>query len=98
MEFTPTQSGGPMATLREASKIHYNAFTPATHQDIQTGSIQRIADAAEAMAKSHSQLIYDRDAYKRWYEDEKKKCKHLLAVIRGLKGRVTILNRKFTAP
>ena len=87
-----------MKTLREASKIHYNAFTPATHQDIQTGSIQRIADACEVMAKSHSQLIYDRDAYKRWYEDEKKRCDHLKAVIRGLKGRVTILNRKITAP
>ena len=79
-----------MATLREASKKNWDADD--TTVDITAGSLQRIADACEVMAKSQNQLIYNRDAYKRWYELEKKWCDHLRAVIRGLKGRITILN------
>ena len=93
-----------MATLREASKKDFlepkedaeNAEND--NCDIDTGSLQRIADATEAMAKNHKDLIREKEMYERWWLFEEKKTHHLRAVIRGLKGRVTILNRKITAP
>lgn len=51
----------------------------------------RIADASEAMAKNHVQLINDHDMYKRWYNEERDKVKKLNHQVRGLKAAITRL-------
>lgn len=52
--------------------------------------LQRIATATEAMAKNHTQLIADRDLYKRWYEGEKAANARLNRANAALRG---IINR-----
>jgi len=44
-----------MATLREQGKRDWTANESIPH--IQTGALQRIADACELMAKNHVELI-----------------------------------------
>lgn len=53
------------------------------------GSLQRIADATELMAKSYASLQSDRDLYKRWYENEKNENRTLNLRISALKGVIT---------
>jgi len=68
-----------------------NPEEPITKQDIDTGSLLRIADAVEKMAQNIIELEADRDRYKLWYEREKalrKKCKNCVA---GLRGAITKL-------
>lgn len=76
-----------MATLREHSKILYSANTNTpSFEQINTGSLQRIADAVEKMASSWDGLIRDRDYYKRRFNertDEAKRLAHSNAALRG---------------
>ena len=74
-----------MATLREQGKRDWTANESIPH--IQTGALQRIADACELMAKNHVELIAERDKYKRWYEGERagnNKARHREAALRGI--------------
>lgn len=64
-----------------------------TFEQIQLGAILRIADAAEAMAKNHQQLIDERDRYKRWYEGDCKTREKLYHRIAGLQGHITRLKK-----
>lgn len=65
-----------------------------TKYDLQTGSLQRIALATEQMAKNYVQLQLDHDMYKRWYQEEKQKCKELYKSISSLKGHIKRLKNK----
>lgn len=78
-----------MSTLRENSRTEYTGSGSIDH--IKAGAIQRIADACELMAKNHGSLIDERDRYKRWYEEGRESAKRQEHVIRGLRGRITIL-------
>lgn len=65
-----------------------------TNEEINTGCLQRIADATEAMAKNHIKLQYDLDQYKRWYEQERKSNGHMARRIAALQGVITKLKKK----
>ena len=63
---------------------------PACEQ-INTGSLQRIADACEAMAKNHITLMNERDRFERWYREAEKKCARKdkqIAAYRGIVKRL----------
>lgn len=81
-----------MTTMRQHSRAEFDSENTAEH--IQLGALQRIADAAEAMAKNHNDLIRDRDNYKRWYLEEKKTSDELRKSLSSTKGVVTRLRRQ----
>lgn len=60
-----------MASYREISKVAYAPPRGAglVREDINTGCLQRIADAVEKMAESHDKLISSRDYFKRRCEE-----------------------------
>jgi hypothetical protein len=84
-----------MASFREDSKKHWNSDTSV--DQINAGSLQRIADATELMAVTHVALQEDRDRYKRWYQDSEKTRKYLLLSNAALKGQITKLNKALAA-
>jgi len=86
----------PMADIkryRDESRKHYGTSDEyLTIDQLNAGSLQRIADATEAMAKNHVQLQNDynymkisRDGYRELYEMERKRTKALKGVITKLK-------------
>lgn len=52
-----------MATFRENSRKGFNEEA-ITHEGVRTGSLQRIADACEIIAKDRQQLLNDIEYYK----------------------------------
>lgn len=65
-----------------------------THEQIQIGCLQRIADATEKMAVRHTELIQQRDSYERsadfWRAQSEKKDRRVVA----LRGQITKLRKK----
>jgi hypothetical protein len=87
-----------MSTLREASRKDYSPTSyPATHTEIQSGAIQRIADATEKMAQNYNQLLNE----KRWAEqradEQRQTAERIARRNRALRGVITKLKRKATA-
>lgn len=81
--------------LRDASRDNYSIRSDrASHEEIRSGSLQRIADATELMARNHAELVAERDRYKRWFEIEEATTRHLTASIRAHKAHNTRLRRK----
>lgn len=82
-----------MANFKEASRKEW--FSPSgeinSREEINTGSLQRIADATEKMASNYIQLQNDRDRYKKLYEEKVDLVCRLNRTISGLRG---YLNRK----
>ncbi len=82
-------------TLREASKMAFSTVAAMpSHEEIRTGSLQRIADAAEIMAQENSKLIRER---KRAMDE----CDRLRAQLRktdyrlrNARGQITKLKRR----
>lgn len=74
---------------REASRREWRST--GTVVDINSGSLQRIADATEIMARNFVQLQNDRDMYKRWYTTEQGTTKKLRRAVSAYQG---ILNKK----
>ena len=59
---------------RQESRIDYGTTDEnMTLEQIQTGAILRIADAAEKMANNYAQILSDLDWYKKRYQQEKDK-------------------------
>jgi molecular chaperone GrpE (heat shock protein) len=81
--------GYEMSTQREVSKQDWNGAN--TIENINSGSLQRIADATEKMASNYLSMERDRDNYKRWYEREVKKVKDLNLSNAALRGVITKL-------
>lgn len=86
-----------MSTLTDISKFKYatNNQIP-TESEIQTGCMQRVADATEKMADGFQAILYtlkkaeaDRDAYQRWYHEQASLVKQREHTIRTLKGVIT---------
>ena len=67
---------------------------PANSDDIDTGSLQRIADACEKMASNYTALQNDRDMYHRWYREQRSKVEQRDRTIIALRGQITKLKRK----
>ncbi|NBW10808.1 MAG: hypothetical protein EBR82_22550 [Caulobacteraceae bacterium] len=77
-----------MATLRESSKQHFSANNVPTLEQLNAGSLQRIADACEFMAKNHDQLVQERNQYRQWWYDAKAERDAAHKTIIGLRGQV----------
>lgn len=77
--------------MREESRRNW--ISNSTTQEINAGSLQRIADATEVMAKSYQKLIDERDMYKRWYEEERGTSKRLYHSNRALRGVITKIKK-----
>lgn len=81
-------------TFKEISKGDWHAANgPVSNEQIKIGALQRIADASEIMAQNHIRLQNERDQYKRWYEEERKRCEKLKRSNAGLQGVITKLKR-----
>lgn len=81
-----------MPTMRERSKQNWDG--DANLNDINGGSLQRIADACELMAKRYSDLIDERDRYKRYYEDGSARLLKAERKAAALRGVITRLKKK----
>ncbi len=79
---------------RQASKTGWNFTNASTPEVINCGSLQRIADSCELMAKRNQELIDDRDRYKRWYEERGQRIDSRDRTIANLRGQVTKLKNK----
>jgi hypothetical protein len=85
-------------TYREESrKDWYREEGLPTTDQLKLGCLQRIADATETMARRYSDLLYERDDYKKRYEGA---CLHNDASnrrIAALRGVITKLKKKLEA-
>lgn len=81
-----------MANLRQDS--HKEWASNGTLNEIDSGSLQRIADATEKMAASYDNLMNNRDLYKRWYEQEQAAKESLTRRVIALRGVITKLKAK----
>ena len=82
-------------TYREESKVHYRGTAEKTTiEQINCGSLQRIADATEAMAKRFNDLIEENrwlTSSRKMYMSENETLKRQLA---NRKGQITKLKNK----
>lgn len=76
---------------RDASRQNWNCRN--TVEDINSGCLQRIADATEKMASNYTALQNDRDMYKRWYNQHREEKEGLYRKISALKGVITKLKK-----
>lgn len=88
-------------TTREVSKVNWAAGTDGknipTAEAINIGSLQRIADATEAMAKRHLDLIDDRERFRKWFRDEEAENTKLNRRIFALRGVITRQRKQIQA-
>ena len=59
-----------------------------SNDDLKTGCLMRIADATEAMALRHTELIKQRDRFEQWYKEEQERRKHLERSNAALRGHL----------
>jgi len=80
---------------REASQQNWGTrdLMP-TQEQINTGCLQRIADAAELMAKNHAQLVRERDDYERRLRTIRGEVNRLDRSNAALRGVITRMKRK----
>lgn len=82
--------------LRDKSRRNWTSDDNATDY-IKLGCLLRIADATEAMARRHTELIDERDKAKRQAECWRRDAEHLGLSNRALKGQITKLKNKLAA-
>ena len=81
-----------MPTQREHSRNDWNSG--ATLQEINSGSLQRIADATELMAKPFLNLLAENERLKRdleWYREKYAEKDRKISALRGV---ITKLKKK----
>ena len=80
--------------LREKSRAHFTASENPTFEAINTGSLQRIADAIEKMAANWDALVRDREYSKCRAQEEReaRACANLSRI--ALRGVVTRLRNR----
>lgn len=81
-----------MANQREHSKQNWTSA--GTIEEVNAGSLQRIADATEVMAGNFIALQNDRDLYKRWWKEDQETIVMLSRQVSALKGVITKMKRK----
>lgn len=62
-------------------------------ENVKIGCLQRIANATEAMAQNYTNLISERDKYKRWYEIESAEYKRLQRSNNALRGHINRMKK-----
>lgn len=89
-----------MSGSRDMRQLSRDGWTTEsrTLEAINCGSILRIADAVEKVAVRHTELMADRDRFKRWYEQEQAQCSQLALQVRALKGQITKLKKAAATP
>ena len=65
-----------------------------TLDQIQTGCLQRIATATEAMAQNYTRLQSDRDMYQRLYNEESERLQQSERSNAALRGQITKLRKR----
>jgi hypothetical protein len=80
-----------VSNLREDSKKTWTSNGSIDH--INAGSLQRIADAMELMARGYQELIRERDQYKHWYEHRRDRHEKAERRIIALKGVITRMRK-----
>lgn len=85
-----------MKSLKEQSRIDYEI--PAGHktascEQINTGCLQRIADATELMASNYISLQRDLETYKRWYKEQRESNNRMARRISALQGVITRMKK-----
>ena len=81
-----------MANQREASKQNWESRN--TVEDINSGSLQRIADAVEKMASNYTRMEHDLALYKRWYKEEMEVKHKVIRSNNSLRGYITRLKKQ----
>lgn len=66
-----------MATLQEASRTTFSAKERPTHENINAGSLQRIADALEKLNVTLGTVSSERDYYKRIAQSQRRTIRRL---------------------
>lgn len=82
---------------REASKKNWGLFSKgesATIEEINAGSLQRIADATEILTSKHVQMSKDLDWYKKKYDEHGEEIKALRKLNSSYKGVITRMKNK----
>lgn len=76
-------------SYREGSKENWgvNDREPTIEQ-INAGSLMRIADAVEKTALRHTELIEQRDRFERWYKAAQKRVEYLERSNAALRGHL----------
>jgi hypothetical protein len=76
--------------LREFSRKEYGSNTSIPScPELQVGALQRIADAAEMMAKSNADLLAQKMYYMNLAAEREHEIEYLKLRIRSLRGQVT---------
>lgn len=81
---------------RHKSRIEWYATSltnTTTIEQINCGSLQRIADATELMAKNYLELQRDRDNYKTWYNNKTREFNTMRLTVSALRGQITKLKK-----
>jgi hypothetical protein len=81
-------------THRDASKKGWSASEAPNITEINMGSFQRIADAAEKMAANYANLLNDRDLYYKWWKEEQDRRRGLERKNNALRGVITKLKKR----
>jgi DNA anti-recombination protein RmuC len=81
-----------MANQREASRQNWKCND--TIEEINSGSLQRIADSLEKMEKPFKQLLVDAQQYEKWYRSEAESNRKLTRRISALQGVITKMKKK----
>lgn len=79
--------------LREQSKGNRTSGS-VTFDSMNTGSLQRIADSCEVMAKNHAKLVRERDNYYKWWKEERDRRFSLERRLSAMRGVATKLKNK----
>lgn len=84
--------------LRQYSRKDYSSRNTSgpTVEDINAGSLQRIADATELMASNHIQMEKDLKFYKNMYAQHSERIENLTRSNAALRGHITRLKKRLT--
>ena len=85
-----------MGNFRQASKDHNWTSSDST-EHINAGSLQRIADATEMMAKNYVNMQQERDNYQKWYRERGLRIDELQRSKASLRGQITKLKKALAA-
>jgi hypothetical protein len=84
-----------MSNCRDASKQNYSCC--GNIDQINMGSLQRIADAIEVMARDYQKFINDRDRYLSYYKDCHRRYERQVRSNSALRGFITKLKNRLNA-
>lgn len=85
-----------MSTTREASRRDWRSQDNVA--DINAGSLQRIADATEAMSKDYLAMKRRAENFEEYYRSEIRRCSALQRSNAALRGVITRMRRKHESP